>query len=87
MDEMDEMVWLIWEKTDSKGIKARCEYDRDTDTFSVQVTKDAAVRSSSFKRICVMSIPWAGIDALDDYPTSMMLAESMAQEIEKELGI
>ena len=81
------MKWLMWEMTDNKGIRACCEYDKGTDTFTVQVTKDTAVRSSSFKRICVMSIPWAGIDALDDYPTSTMLAESLAQEIEKELGI
>jgi cytidylate kinase len=81
---MSELLKVFWEDIDEKGIKAKCIYYIERETYSVEVTKDKLFLKEEWKRRGY--VPLYGID-VDDYDHSCRVAEKLAQEVEKELEI
>lgn len=75
----------MWEDKDKKDIRAVCFYNWDTKSFIIEVNKEQLIKKESF-----IKKDWAppsfGMSS-EDLFMSNEIAEKLAQEIEKELGI
>ena len=74
---------ICWEDTDDKGITAKCVYEPEKMTYHVTVSKGDLVKTESFGQTFT---PTFGMDVADQQESGA-IAEKLAKEIEKELGI
>lgn len=75
----------FWKDVDDKDIHAECTFDPETHDYTVKVYKGDLVKEESFQRLS-FTPPLFGMD-VSDRRNSQMIAEKLAIEIEKELGI
>ena len=73
----------FWKDTDSKGITAKCEFEPINFNYIITVSYGNTVKTEKFR--CSFE-PRFGMDIIDSNQ-SMMIAEKLALEIEKELNL
>ncbi|MCW2242186.1 hypothetical protein [Azospirillum canadense] len=75
---------MMWDETDSKGFESECLFNEDSRSFEVMVctSGQAVCRSESF----LAAIDPAQGMGEEDRLRSMMIAERLVADIERDLG-